>query len=240
MVTLMRSAVLSVLGAQVLGIYLFGSLATGDFDAGVSDIDILVVTGDDLTETIGDDLRAMHNDLAATHPQWRDRIEVIYVAAQGLSQFRWQRSPLSVISPGEAFHTVDAGREWLVNWYNVQQTGRVLYGSALGTLMPQVTVAEVQQELRHQLTGWMARVDGTAQPGFLAYAVLTAARAWDTILHGVVRSKGQSAAVLKEALPQWAGLLNAAAIVRAGRGRVGEISATQVRQFIADLAHRVG
>ena len=48
---LICSSVLSILRTEVFGVHLFGSLATNDFDEGVSDIDILAVNARDLNES---------------------------------------------------------------------------------------------------------------------------------------------------------------------------------------------
>jgi predicted nucleotidyltransferase len=238
---LMRSRILDRLGEHVVGMYLFGSLATGDFDAGVSDVDVLVVTGGDLGPSERAALRDMHDRLVADESEWDDRIEVIYLSTGALASFRTGRSQLSVTSPGEPFHTVAAGHEWLVNWYNVRQTGRTLCGPAARVVIPAISINEVRDELRDQVRGWPSRVAAsTTHPVDVAYAVLTVARAWDTISNGAVRCKLQSADWMKQQLPQWAELLEHAVAVRASGGRDGAFDPAEAARFVDDIARRVG
>jgi predicted nucleotidyltransferase len=239
MLDLVRSSVLSALGERVVGVYLFGSLATGDFDEGVSDIDVLVVTATDLTGSEQAALRELHRHLGAGHPEWADRVEVVYLSVDALATFRTRRSALSVTSPGEPFHTTTGGRDWLVNWYNVRQADRVLFGPPTATVIPSITVEEVKEELRAQVRRWPTRVRSGAAPGWLAYAVLTVARAWDTITNGVVHSKVQSAKWAGRQLPERAKLLEDAMRVRAAGGREGGIDAAEVAGFVDEIAHRL-
>lgn len=239
MLDLARSSVLHTLGERAVGGYLFGSLATGDFDQGVSDIDVLVVTATDLTGPELAALQELHRHLAVGYPEWADRVEVIYVSVDALATFRTRRSALSVTSPGEPFHTTTGGRDWLVNWYNVQQAGRLLFGPPAATVIPAITVEEVKEELREQVRRWPARVRSGGAAGWLAYAVLTVARAWDTITRGEVRSKVQSAHWAGRELPEWADLLERAVRVRASGGREGGIDPDETAEFVAEIAHRV-
>lgn len=85
------AGVQSVLGERLVGLYVHGSLAGGDFDPQRSDVDFLVVTTDELPGQVLAALEAMH----ATHLRrmtaipWRDR------AAPGMDEKRGGR-PLDV------------------------------------------------------------------------------------------------------------------------------------------------
>ena len=46
-----------ILREKLVGLYLYGSLATGDFEPGVSDIDLLAVTSTDASYAEIEDLR---------------------------------------------------------------------------------------------------------------------------------------------------------------------------------------
>lgn len=69
----------SVLGPDLLAVYLHGSVVAGDFVPGVSDIDLLVVVERDLDDSITERLRSFHARAVARHPDWHDRLELVYV-----------------------------------------------------------------------------------------------------------------------------------------------------------------
>ena len=111
---------------KLVGFYLYGSLVWGDFDYEISDIDLLAVLTDDVDETEFMKLEKMHRDIAKEHPNWDGRIEVQYFSKDGLKNFRLKPSNMVVISPGDLLHRVQAGKEWLLNWYFVQDYGSKL------------------------------------------------------------------------------------------------------------------
>jgi predicted nucleotidyltransferase len=59
-----------ILGDYFVGMYLYGSLASGDFDPGRSDIDFLVVTSKELPGNIVAELKSMHTRLYKSGMEW--------------------------------------------------------------------------------------------------------------------------------------------------------------------------
>jgi predicted nucleotidyltransferase len=70
-----------VLDKNLIGLYLYGSLVSGDFDLEISDIDTLAVTSSDIDDEEFEQLRKMHNDFVAKNPNWDGRIEIQYLSA---------------------------------------------------------------------------------------------------------------------------------------------------------------
>ncbi|MDQ3006386.1 MAG: nucleotidyltransferase domain-containing protein, partial [Chloroflexota bacterium] len=68
-----------ILQDQFVGMYLYGSLSSGDFNSESSDIDFLVVTQDTLSEEIIIALEAMHNRTWATSLKRAGKLEGAYV-----------------------------------------------------------------------------------------------------------------------------------------------------------------
>ena len=118
-----REAIVTVTGSSLVGLYLFGSLTIGDFDTDVSDVDLIAVLAESPSERLATHLSRMHAGLAQANPEWDDRIEVIYISTQGLANCRTDTTNIAVISPGEDFHVVEAGRDWILNWYPARENG---------------------------------------------------------------------------------------------------------------------
>jgi hypothetical protein len=110
-------------------------LATGDFDSGVSDIDLIAVLTDSPSERLATRLSQMHAQLSQANPEWEDRIEVIYISRLGLANCRTDTTRIAVISPGEPFHVVEAGRDWILNWYPARENGVRLLGPPIDSLI---------------------------------------------------------------------------------------------------------
>ena len=194
----------------LLGLYLYGSLATGDFTPGVSDVDLLAVTDGPVTKEVIARLRIMHAEIEARFPHWRDRIEVIYVPRQALATFRTEFSDIGVISPGEPLHILSAGLDWLMNWHQVRHGGQVVTGPPAETFVPETSAEEYVAAVRDHAVAfgeWMPEMRTARQQ---SYAVLTLCRALYTVRHGHGTSKAIAAAWLSADMPRYGPLVEQA------------------------------
>lgn len=199
-----------ILGDKLAGLYLYGSLVTGDYDDTVSDVDLLAAITSDLNDDEFAALDVMHDAIIVETPQWNDRIEIGYYALEGLRTFRTQSSPIAVISPGEPFNRKTAGREWLMNWYIVREWGVTLYGPPPADIIDPISQAEFVQCIREHALAWREWVKDANHRGAQAYAILTMCRALYTVATGVHPSKLQAAAWAQTLMPEWATLIQEA------------------------------
>ncbi|MCC6455577.1 MAG: DUF4111 domain-containing protein [Caldilineaceae bacterium] len=196
-----------ILGEKFTGLYLYGSLIMGDFDLAISDIDLLAVTSSALDDTELGDLHAMHQELAAENPKWDGRIEVAYLSLEALRTYRSHASTIAAISPGEPFHTKEAGKDWLVNWYIVREKGVTLFGPSPKTILDPIAKEEFVDIVRENAKAWAQRLDEFQTRGSQAYAILTLCRALYTSTHGEQLSKKQAALWAAQEFPQWSALI---------------------------------
>jgi hypothetical protein len=235
-----REAVAAVAGSSLVGLYLVGSLASADFDAGVSDVDLLAVLADSPSERLAARLRRMHAELARANPAWDDRIEVVYVSTQGLATCRTGTTTIAVISSGEPFHVVEAGRDWLLTWYPAREDGVRLLGPPIDALIPPIPSAEYIAEVRRSLARLSSRLPDDAPPGWQAYAILTMCRGLYTVRFGQRRSKQAAASWAQHEFPQWAGLIRRALEWRRRQrdpdGQDGAATVPETRSFLAEMA----
>jgi len=203
----LRDGVARVLGERLLGLYLYGSLATGGFETELSDIDLLAVIAAPLDEREFEALKEMHREFAVRHPAWDDRIEVLYLGREALRTFRTERSPITVISPGEPLNTKYAGMDWLMNWYLVREYGETLHGPPPETFIEPVTLAEFKDSLREYLQEKANEIHALERRGAQAYTILTACRTLYTWETGKQPSKEEAARWVAGRYPQWAAFL---------------------------------
>lgn len=207
----------SVLGDTLVGLYLHGSVATGDFEPESSDVDLLAAIRQDLNEAQFNALQTMHLDVVAKYPFWDNRIEIAYVSLDALKVFKTQRHKLGIISPGEPFHIVDAGKEWLMNWYMVQEQGVTLFGPPPQTIIYPISKDEFVQSIRDSVAAWRTYdvySETVSHRGAQAYAILTVCRGLYTHRYGEQVSKRQAAEWAQQELPEWASLIQNALIWR--------------------------
>ncbi len=196
---------------KLVGLYLYGSLTTGDFDPDSSDIDLLAVTSSQITAPEFDALRAMHRDFARDNPEWEDRIDAVYLTVAALRTFRSEKNPI-VISPGEPFHVREgeALRDWLQNWYIVRENGLALFGPPPKAVIPPITQDEFVEAVRRyaaEVSGWIGHERNRKSQ---AYAILTLCRALHVHRTGKTASKRQAAIWAQQELPEWSRLIQSA------------------------------
>lgn len=231
-----KEAIASVLGENLIGLYLYGSCITGDFDENVSDIDLLAVLDDDLSDDQLEALALGHDAIARRHPRWDDRVEVVYISRRGLASFRDRPSPAAVISPGEPFHAIEAGDDWLISWYPARLNGVALIGLPADEVIPLISRDEYVEAVRKHIQSFPPRVAGTPPLGSLAYAILTTCRGLFTLEHGEQVSKVRAAAWAERRMPEWSGLIRNALLWRQSRDQTAAPPAVadQTRRFVQE------
>jgi predicted nucleotidyltransferase len=210
-----------ILGQKLVGLYLYGSLVTGDYDRGVSDFDLLAATRTEIDGEEFDGLQELHLDLVKNHPEWDNRVEVAYMPVAGLATFKIKESRMAVISPGEPFHFKGAGKEWLINWWQVRERGLVLYGPDPKTLIGPISHQEFLDVVREHAQHWREWVADFRSRKGQAYARLTLCRALYAAVNGEQVSKRRAALWARDCLPEQARLIEQALEWRKAEDDVG-------------------
>ncbi len=234
----------SVLGEKLVGLYLYGSLVTSDYDDTVSDIDLLAVVAADVDMATFEALNTMQNGLLAQYPQWQDRLEIAYLSALALKTFKTQNSPIAVISPGEPFNIKEAGIDWLINWYVVREKGVTLFGPPPAVVIESIASTEYVAAVKAHMMAWREWInaDWIGSRPSQAYAILTVCRGLYTIQYGEQPSKIRAAAWAEKELPQWASLIQNAVLWRqAWRENEVDHAATlpETRRFVHFVIDRI-
>jgi len=235
-----REEIGAVTGSSLVGLYLFGSLVAGDFDRSVSDIDLIAVLAYGPSKQQAARLGRMHRDLAEANPGWAGRIEVIYISTHGLANCRTDITTIAVISPGEPFHVVEAGRKWILNWYPAREDGLTLIGPPIDSLIPPIPRSEYIDEVRQHVVAIADQITDDAPPGSQAYAILTMCRGLYTITFGERLSKRQAASWAQQGFPEWADLIRRSLGWRQGQWdpdrQDGTATVSETRTLAAQLA----
>lgn len=210
----------AALGDRFAGLYLYGSLAAGDFDPARSDIDFLVATHgapDDATVAA---LAALHADLA-TRGKWAAKLEGAYVPLTMLRRHDPAAPAVPHINEGQ-FYLSELGSDWIIQRHILRETGVALAGPDLRAHIDPVTPDDLRAAVRETLRDWWAPMLVTPDPRlageeYRAYAVLSMCRALHTLATGEIASKRAAARWAIGALdPAWQPLIEQAAAWRPG------------------------
>jgi predicted nucleotidyltransferase len=200
----LREQLIRELGENLVGLYLYGSLAFGDFNPELSDIDVIAAVKSPVGEPELPALARLHAALARAHPDWDDRIEVAYVSTSGLRAFKSRPSTVAVIEPGEPLRLEEIGREGLIHYYLVREHGITLLGPSPRTLIDAISAEEYVEAVRAYLARWREPPAAAATRAPQRYAVLTMCRGLYSLSHGRPTSKNRAARWAQAAFPEWA------------------------------------
>lgn len=229
-----------VLGENLIGFYVYGSLVWGDFDPSISDIDTLAALDRDLTDAEGEAVARMHAAFAERHPAWDHRLEVQYMARRGLQMFRTETHRMGNISPGEPFHIIDADRAWLMNWYFVRTYGVTLYGEPPQTLIAPISEQEFIDTIREHAEQWKFYITyAEDQASYRGYAVLTLTRALCSLELSKQVSKKQAVEWAETHLPEtWLPLIRRAWAARHDPAHT-DLTYEETVRFVEDARRRI-
>jgi hypothetical protein len=201
---LLEAEVRGALGAQFAGMYLYGSLASGDFDSATSDVDFLVVTAGPLSESAIASLAAMHARIGASGTKWASKLEGSYLASSALRRYA-PADPAAwpTLNEGQ-FYLAPHGWDWVIQRHVLREHGVVVAGPPIRPLIDPVTPTELRRAVCELLREWWAPMldapSRLATDEYQAYAILSMCRALHALESGTIVSKPRAAAWAQQRL----------------------------------------
>jgi len=231
------TSVQSILGNHFIGMYLFGSLATGDFDQD-SDVDYVVVTDDVLSNELVSALQDMHMRIATIDSWCATQLEGSYVPQGALRRYDPVRALHLHIDRGKGerlnkmqLDNSPLSRAWWGGWVllldSLREKGITLAGPAPRTLIDPVSPEDLRQAASAILHGWTKQIlDNPAEidnRGYQSYTVLTLCRILYTLHYVTVAPKSIAAKWVQETLDErWTPLIDRAWVGRQNPGLKAE------------------
>jgi hypothetical protein len=215
------AGVQAILGDHFVGLYLYGSLASGDFDPHRSDIDFVVVTASEPPDEVLPALEAMHARMAASGSKWAVKLEGAYIPQIALRRYDPAEAPCPYLNEGH-FRVGRLGSDWVIQRHVLREQGVVVAGPAPQTLIDPVQPDDLRRAVLGILREWWSPMLHNPDPRlhggeYQAYAVLTMCRALYTLQHGIIASKPVAARWAQAALGErWAALIERALAWRNG------------------------
>jgi hypothetical protein len=195
-VELLLKNVRAVLGDYFVGLYLYGSLASGDFDPGQSDIDWLVVTTEELPEKIYPALKSMHKRIWVSGLEWAPKLEGTYFPKYSMYRHNSADPPRPHVNEGK-FSIIRHASNWVINYHILREKGVVVAGLPIRPLIAPVSRDELRDAVVTSIIdGWTPlkyKRNWLVPPCHQPYIVLTCCRALYTLRYGTIKSKPVSA-----------------------------------------------
>ena len=203
-----------LLGQKIVGLYLTGSLAYGDFVPERSDIDLQAVVRSPLTKNELGAVEQLHREIEERYAQWANRIECSYVPLELMRELAPPATPRPWWGFGSFYPEAPAGNEWIINHYLLSKHGIALDGPDFSELIPAIDIRLVRQaSVRDLFQEWVPKIDDDAwlsNSHYQSYLVLNLCRILHTVVHGEPGSKKVAGRWAKATYPQWKDLVEEA------------------------------
>ena len=203
-----------ILGDCLVGTYLQGSFAVGDFDEH-SDVDFIVAVEDELTEARVDALNEMHDQVYRMESEWAKHLEGSYFPRDILRDYDQSGLDLWYLDHGaRSMIRSSHCNSILVRWV-VRENGVTLTGPLSKTLVDPIPVDALRREIYEVMTWWGQEIlDNPEQFSnhfYQAFIVLTCCRMLHDLIRGFPGSKRAGAGWARENLdPRWIDLIDRA------------------------------
>lgn len=205
----------AALADNFFGMYLYGSLASGDFDEHSSDVDFVVVTRAEIAEETIPKLRALHERIADSGLAWAKKLEGSYMPRDALRRYIPNDAPRPQYNEGK-FFVAPHESDWIIQRHLLREYGVTVAGPPIRPLIDSVSPDELRGAVAGILLGWwsthiLAQPDELLRHGYQPYAVLTMCRSLYCFEHGAIVSKPFAARWAMESLDEkWKALIERA------------------------------
>jgi predicted nucleotidyltransferase len=201
-----------ILGSQLRGMYLVGSLAGGDFDLNSSDLDIIVVTDGALSDDRVAALRDFHTRFGASDSPFAERLEAVYIPQDDLRRPASATTAYPQVERDRPFFVEPLEPGWSVQRYTLREHGVVIAGPAPRELLDPVNPDELRREGAIIVQTWLDQavhdptwLDWARPRPYFAFVVATLCRLLYTLKTGNVASKPAATRWAQQTLGnQWA------------------------------------
>jgi hypothetical protein len=199
----------AALGEKLAGLYVFGSIAAGHYEHGVSDVDLIAALTSTLNPIDFDRVASLHAEIVQAHPEWRNRLEIAYIALNTMRRIQ-PDDEIALISPGEPFHFKSAGNDWFLNLFTLREHSITMFGPPPQTIVDPVTADELAVALKRLMLEWREWITQTElihQSTYQGHMVITMCRSLYLFAHGRIASKREAAIWAARSLPDWSELI---------------------------------
>ncbi|MFN8373831.1 MAG: DUF4111 domain-containing protein [Anaerolineae bacterium] len=230
----------AILGRQFVGMYIYGSLALGDFNPKSSDIDFIVISDGDIDDPLFETLAQFHNKFNASGSAWANKVEAIYVSLDALESVEATAARYPQIEKGKLLVREPLEVAWIFQRHILRERAIVISGPKPSSLMSPVNPEDMRWAIVAMTGEWLelARYDHewlewVGQREGQAFVVLMLCRCLYALATGDVASKSMAARWAQHNLPpRWKPLIGLSLVRQHEQSRTAESDVIDTLYFI--------
>lgn len=193
----LSNGIKDILDKNLVGIYLFGSLAYGDFNEDSSDIDLVVIIHKSIHQNVLELIKQLHQQIGERDQKWKDRLECSYTPVDMLINRLPPKEPRPYYGGGIFYDEATYGNEWIINNYLLYEHSISLVGPDFKSLSQPIDMIEVQKAcIRDLFQEWEPKItdfEWLDNSHYQSYLVMNLCRILYTVIKGATGTKKISA-----------------------------------------------
>lgn len=135
----------SILGENLVGTYLTGSLSYKDFNPERSDIDLKIICNAPASREQLKTPKQMHFQVERDNKRWEKRIAYFYILHSMFSNIQPPKDPRPYVVGGSFYKEAHYGYEWIINFYLTCKYAISLKGPKLTIFCKRIDIADAKR-----------------------------------------------------------------------------------------------
>jgi len=205
-----------ILSSKFYGLYLYNSVAMGNFEPKYSDIDFVVVLKSNLTTKEVTKLKTLHENYGIEH-KYGTKLDGMYLQYDMLGKMNNNIEKYPYVSGANLY---EAGYYDInyVTWWSLKECEMAINSPSIKHELSEINFSDVIQTMKYNLNDyWLPKLQTPEifeQDMWVEFAVVTLSRIVYTVQAGEIKSKTQSCSYIASEYIEWRDIIEEALAIR--------------------------
>lgn len=216
LVTLFRIELGEILAKKLHGLYLYNSVAMGNFEPQYSDVDFIVILKSKLVEAELLELKTLHERIALEHT-YGAKLDGMYLQYDMIAKMNSEIEAYPYAKEGSFF---EAGYFDInnVTWWSLKEYEMAIDSPSINDELREVSFSDVIQTMNYNLNAyWLPKLQTPEifkEDMWVEFAVVTLSRIVYTLKDREIKPKSQSCYFVIESYDEWQDIVKEALAIR--------------------------